>query len=115
MRNFGSSLGLAVLGSIFISENVRRIDATLVEQGVPAAKADAIAHAVTSSGGSSEHFGNQAGAAARSIFEAVQLDVAHSTRTVVTIMAAVMFAALLVSIFWMTPGRVEIAEHDGNS
>lgn len=109
VRNFGSSLGLAILGSIFVSQNVSRIDKTLIEHGVPSARADEIAHAVTSSSGDAGHFGDQAGSAARAIFEAVQLDVAHSAQTVVTIMAGIMVVAFLVSTFWMTPGKVEAA------
>ena len=43
VRNFGSSLGLAVLGTILILENKSNLETTLGCQGVPKAKADRIA------------------------------------------------------------------------
>ena len=43
VRNFGSSLGLAVLGTVLILENKSRLEATLGAQGVPKSQADQIA------------------------------------------------------------------------
>ena len=47
VRNFGSSLGLAVLGSILILENRSNLESTLGEKGVPKAKADEIADSIS--------------------------------------------------------------------
>jgi MFS family permease len=101
VRNFGASLGLAIMGSIFIGQNVTRVEPTLGAHGVPAPAADQIAHSVTSAGG-----GGAAGAP-RAIVEAVQLDIAHSSQTVAFIMAGVMAAALLVAAVALPAGRVE--------
>jgi hypothetical protein len=107
-RNFGASLGLAVLGSILIAQNTSRIESTLEGRGVPVAAADRVAKALsTSGGGDSGRFADRAGATSRGLFEAVQLDFAHSIRTVFFLMAAVMAVACLVAIVAVPRGRVE--------
>ncbi len=107
VRNFGGSLGLAIMGSVFLSQNVSRIEDTLTARGVPAERADAIARAMTSSGGGGDQsgFAEQAGSGASALFHAIQVDVADSTRTVAYIMAGVMAAAFVVARLWMTSGR----------
>jgi EmrB/QacA subfamily drug resistance transporter len=100
-RNFGASLGLAIMGSIFIGQNVNRVESTLTDHGVPAGAAERVAHSVTSAGGGG------AGSAPRSIVEAVQLDIAHSSQTIAFIMAGVMAVALLVAALALPAGRVE--------
>jgi hypothetical protein len=107
-RNFGASLGLAVMGSLFISQSVDRVETTLTAKGLPTAEADRIAHAVTSSGagGDASGFANHAGSGAHAIFEAVQLDIAHSTQTIAWVMAGIMAAAFIVAKLLMPAGRV---------
>jgi EmrB/QacA subfamily drug resistance transporter len=114
LRNFGGSLGLAVMGSIFISQNIDRVEATLTGRGLPAEQADRIARAMTASGGGGDTsgFASQAGAGAQAIFEAVQRDIAESTRTVVWIMAGVMTAAFLVAVALMPHGRAAEPEQE---
>ena len=112
VRNFGSSLGLAVLGSILIVQNRSNLETTLGEQGVPREKADEIAAAVAGSGGGShsESFASHTGAKAKEIFEAIQLDYALSTRTVFYVMAGVMAVAFVVALVGMPGGKVEAEE-----
>jgi MFS family permease len=50
-RNFGASLGLAVLGTILISRTTANVEASLGEAGIPKAQADEVAHALTHAGG----------------------------------------------------------------
>ena len=106
VRNLGASLGLAVMGSMFISQNVDRIESTLTGHGVPAAEADRIAHAVTSPGAGEPGASSGGGSAAQAIVEAVRLDIAHSTQTVVWIMAGIMAAAFVVAQLGLPKGRV---------
>jgi fucose permease len=109
VRNFGGSLGLAVLGSILITENVSRVERTLGRVGVPKAKADSVAHAISgASEGSSSGLTGSRGAS-HSIIHQVQLDFAHSTRTVVYGMAAAMAIAFVAAIVAMPRGRSEQA------
>jgi predicted MFS family arabinose efflux permease len=105
-RNFGSSLGLAVLGSILVAQNTSRIETTLEGRGVPAAAADRVANALSlSGGGDTSRFSERAGPQARALFDAVQLDFAHSLRTVFFIMAAVMAVAFVVALVAVPRGR----------
>jgi EmrB/QacA subfamily drug resistance transporter len=106
VRNLGASLGLAIMGSIFIHQNLDRIESTLVGHGVPTARADEIAHAVTSPGAA----GGGGSGASPAILEAVQLDIAHSTQVVVWVMAGIMAFAFVVAWAWMPRGRVETSE-----
>jgi EmrB/QacA subfamily drug resistance transporter len=107
VRNFGASLGLAILGSIFIAQNTDRVENTLTSRGVPAAIADRITHALTTAGGSADATGvpGAGGPAARAIFQSVQHDVALSTRTIAWAMAGIMAAAFLVAAALMPHGR----------
>jgi EmrB/QacA subfamily drug resistance transporter len=107
-RNFGSSLGLAVLGSILLAQNTSHIESTLKGHGVPTAQAGDIARALSGSGGGdSQGFAAQAGSQARALFAAVQTDFAQSLQTVFYLMAAVMAVAFVVALAAMPRGRVE--------
>jgi EmrB/QacA subfamily drug resistance transporter len=103
VRNFGGSLGLAVLGSILITENVSRIERTLSGR-VPKAHADEIAHAI--SGAASSAGAGSRGAPPHQI----RLDFAHSTQTVVYGMAGAMALAFIVAVRAMPGGKAEVAE-----
>jgi EmrB/QacA subfamily drug resistance transporter len=106
VRNFGSSLGLAVLGTVLILENRSNLESTLGEEGIPKSQADQIAAGLSeSSGGSESAFAEGAGAGAQKIFSAVQYDFALSSRTVFYGMAAAMAVAFVVALIWMPAGK----------
>jgi fucose permease len=108
VRNFGASLGLAVLGTILILQNKSNIESSLGEEGVPKQRADQIADAIThGGGGDSGRFAEKGGERAKELFEAVQLDFALSSRTVFYVMAGVMAVAFVVSLIAMPGGKVE--------
>ncbi len=105
-RNFGASLGLAVLGAILITRNDTNVTAALTKDGVPSG----VAHRVAASFGAS---GPGAGAGAgrpTAILHDVQLAFAHSTQTVFYIMAGVLAATFIVAVRWLPRGRVEHVE-----
>jgi EmrB/QacA subfamily drug resistance transporter len=107
-RNFGASLGLAVLGAILISRNDTNVTAALTRHGVPSG----VAHRVAASFGSS---GAGSGSASRhpsALVHDVQVAFAHSTQTVFYIMAAVMVATFIVAVRWLPRGRLESAEDE---
>jgi EmrB/QacA subfamily drug resistance transporter len=105
-RNFGASLGLAVLGAILISRNETNVTNALIKTGVPSAAAHHVASSLNSqSGGAASSSG-----ASHARVHAVQLAFAHSTQTVFYIMAAVMAATCIVAARWLPPGRVEAPE-----
>ena len=83
VRNFGASLGLAVLGTVLILENKSNLEATLGAEGLPKAQADEIADALSESGGGEgERLRRARRRGAQKIFAAVQHDFALSSRTV---------------------------------
>jgi EmrB/QacA subfamily drug resistance transporter len=98
-RNFGASLGLAVLGAVLISQNATNITGTLTNSGVP----KGVAHKVATSFGTGAP-GAGAGQPPR-LVHGVQVAFAHSTQTIFYIMAA----TFLVSFIWLPRGRVEVA------
>jgi EmrB/QacA subfamily drug resistance transporter len=115
VRNLGASVGLAVMGSMFTTGNVDRVSSTLVDKGVPTAQAESIAHSITASGGGAGGgLASRAGAGADAIVQAVKVDIAHSTRTVVWIMAGVMAAAFIVARVGLpkSPVAQPVAEED---
>ena len=108
VRNFGSSLGLAVLGTILILENKSNIESSLGGLGVPKERADQVADAIThGGGGDAGRFAEESGHRERELFDAVQLDFALSSRTVFYVMAGVMAVAFVVALLALPGGKVE--------
>jgi hypothetical protein len=110
-RNFGASVGLAVLGTIAILQNESNIESTLEAEGLPPGRAERMADAISHAGeGSSSEFGARAGRGAQQVFEAVQHDFALSMRFVFYVMAGIMAVAFLLTLIAMPGGRVEAAQ-----
>lgn len=108
VRNFGASIGLAILGTILIMQNKSNIEDSLGGLGVPKERADAIADSLSQSGGgaASGGFGDNAGPAAQRAFEAVQKDFAESTQVIFYIMAGIMVATYIVAHIWLPKDRI---------
>jgi EmrB/QacA subfamily drug resistance transporter len=103
VRNFGGSLGLAVLGSILVTRVVSNVESALTSRGVPRGTASRVAHAVSgASTGSSGSFGSNT---SHALVHAVQVGFATGTKTVVIGMAGAMAAAFVVALLWMPRGR----------
>jgi EmrB/QacA subfamily drug resistance transporter len=111
LRNFGSSLGLAVLGTVLILENKANIESSLTGLGLPQERADEIADSLSQSGGGSAAagFGEAAGSGAQRVLEAVRHDFAESTQVVFYAMAGVMVVCYVVAHIGMPRGKVEEA------
>jgi hypothetical protein len=107
-RNFGASLGLAVLGAVLITRNDTNVTAALTKHGVPGA----IAHRVAASfGGSGPGAGAGTGRPVALVHD-VQIAFAHSTQTVFYIMAGVLAATFVVALRWLPRGRVEAVKEE---
>jgi EmrB/QacA subfamily drug resistance transporter len=106
-RNFGASLGLAVLGAILISENHKHVTGALTARGVPKAAADKVAGEIGSAGAAASQGGAKPGP---QLIDAVQHAYANSTQTVFYIMAGVMAATFLFALIRLPAGRVEAPE-----
>jgi EmrB/QacA subfamily drug resistance transporter len=107
VRNFGSSLGLAVLGSVLIVQNRTNIEATAAEHGVPKAAADEIADTISQGGGSAESGAHQVGGAIGKVVDNIPHDFALATQTVFYAFAGVMAVAFVVALWKMPSGKVE--------
>jgi EmrB/QacA subfamily drug resistance transporter len=115
LRNFGASIGLAVLGTILINQNRSNIESSLGELGIPKGRADQIADALSQSGGgSASSFGDSAGPAAQRAFEAVQHDFANATQTIFYVMAGIMVLTFVVAHLWLPKDRVEAVVEPGD-
>jgi EmrB/QacA subfamily drug resistance transporter len=100
-RNFGASLGLAVLGAILIDRDKTNVAHALSAEGVPAPRAGKIASAFGSGtpGAGAGH--------SSSLTHGIQLATAHSTQTVFQIMAGVLAVTFVIAVRWYPRGRVE--------
>jgi len=109
LRNFGSSLGLALLGTVLILENKANIESSLTGLGLPQERADAIADSLSQSGGGSAAagFGEAAGRGAQRVLEVVRHDFAESVQVVFYAMAGVMVVCYVVAHLGMPSGKLE--------
>jgi EmrB/QacA subfamily drug resistance transporter len=107
-RNFGASLGLAVLGALLISRNDTNVTSALTKHGVPSG----IAHRVAASFSSSSAASGSGSGRSPALVHDVQLAFAHSTQTVFYIMAAVMAATFFVAVRWLPRGRLESVDDE---
>ena len=110
VRNFGASLGLAILGTVLISQNKMHLEDSLTSSsiGLSKSQADSIADAISGAGGGSpsSSFSQHAGSAAQKVFEQVQHDFALSSRTVFYLMSGAMLISFIVAVVAVPSGRV---------
>jgi EmrB/QacA subfamily drug resistance transporter len=98
VRNYAGSLGLAILGTVLVSQLRSRITTSLIAEHLPARVAAAKASIISQSPGTGSsgvipHF--------------VRLDFAYATRTVFYIMAGIMAVGALVSVVGLRAGAQE--------
>ncbi len=96
VRNFAASLGLAILGTVLVTEMRSRVTTSLVAQGVPKARA-----AVEASRFSQSQSGPGSTAG---IPHFLRLDFAHATSTVFYAMAGIMAVAAVVGAIGLQRG-----------
>ena len=90
VRNYAASLGLAILGTVLVSQLRSQVTTSLVAQGVPAGQAANEAATIAQAQG-----GN---GSVQSIPHFVRLDFAYATRSVLIGMAVVMAVAAVVGL-----------------
>jgi fucose permease len=108
VRNYSASLGLAILGTVLVSQLRSRVTTSLVSQGLSLTRAHAEASTLAQS--------HNAGAAVGSIPHFVRLDFAYATRSVLYVMAAIMAAAAIVAFLGLRAGvqqEAQAGEADG--
>ena len=107
IRNYGASLGFAVLGTVLISEFRSKITSSLTARGAPGPVASAEAAKIAQLQGGN---GNVA-----SIPAFIRADFASATRDVLYVMAAIMAVAALVALRGLTRGVQQEEGADGDS
>jgi hypothetical protein len=106
VRNYASSLGLAVLGTVLTSTFTHQFTDSLVSFGVPHAAA---AHAASrAAAGHAGGTGRLSASAAAHVQQAVATDFSHATRAVLIGMAIALGASLVAALF--CPRDVPVAE-----
>ena len=106
VRNFGGSLGLAILGSLLITETSSKVERTLGRIGVPKAVSDRIAREIAgASGGAGSGGAPSSSHQSAQLVHAVQLDFARATKVAVWGMALSMAIAFVVALRGMPRGR----------
>jgi EmrB/QacA subfamily drug resistance transporter len=96
VRNYAASLGLAILGTILVTELRSRLRSSLLSQGLPAAKAHSQAAQISQA--------HSTGGTAGTVPHFVRLDFAYACRTVFYVMAAIMAAAAVVGLLGLEGG-----------
>jgi EmrB/QacA subfamily drug resistance transporter len=110
VRNFGSSLGLAILGSLLITWNRGNLESALGAKGVSKDKADAVAECISQGEATCQKIGQALGPKAHEAFTAVPMSFAEATRDVFHGMAIALAIAFVVALKFMPGGKVEEGE-----
>ncbi|MGZ4489685.1 MAG: MFS transporter [Nocardioidaceae bacterium] len=97
IRNYSASLGLAILGTVLVTQLRSEVVASLVARGVPHGRAEASAASLSQA----QHAG---GAVTGAIPHFVRLDFADATRTVLLGMAGAMAVAAVIAMVGLRPG-----------
>jgi EmrB/QacA subfamily drug resistance transporter len=111
VRNFGSSLGLAVLGSVLILENRSNLEATAASSGIPKQAGREIADAISQGTGAGEE-PQHLPPRIQKLVDSIPHDFALATRTVFYAMAGVMAVAFVLALLRMPAGKVETEVED---
>ena len=106
IRNFGSSLGLAVMGSVLILENKANLEDSFVRLNIPRGKADEVADSLSGGGSGTGRVAESLGRKADAAFGSVPHDFALASRTVFYIMAGVMALAFVAALLGLPAGKV---------
>jgi EmrB/QacA subfamily drug resistance transporter len=99
VRNYAASLGLAILGTILVSQMRSRLITSLIAQRLSSARAHAEASSISQTRGG--------GGSIASIPHFVRLDFAYATRSVLLVMAGIMAAAAIVALIGLRAGVQE--------
>jgi EmrB/QacA subfamily drug resistance transporter len=115
VRNFGSSLGVAVLGSVLILQNRSNLEATADKNGLPKQFGTEVADTISQGTGPGEVPSSLPAStqkAVQKVVDNIPHDFALASRTIFYAMAGVMAVAFLVSLLAMPGGKVETEVED---
>ncbi len=95
VRNYAASLGLAILGTILVTEFRSKVTSSLIAKGLSATQAASTARRIAES---------QGGGGTEAIPHFIRLDFAYATHSVLLVMAGVMAVATLVAFVGLRRG-----------
>jgi EmrB/QacA subfamily drug resistance transporter len=101
IRNYGASLGLAVLGTILLSVQRSQLTASLMQRHVPNAAQEAVRLSQS-----------QSGTSTKNIPHFFRVDFAHATQTVLYVMCGIMALSAVVAFVGLQRGLQEMPEGD---
>jgi EmrB/QacA subfamily drug resistance transporter len=110
VRNFGSSLGLAILGSLLITWNKSNLENAASAKGLSKDKADAVGECISQGESACQAVGHALGPKAGEIFSAVPMAFAEATRNVFYGMAIALAIAFVIALKFMPGGKIEEGE-----
>ena len=115
IRNYGSSLGLAIFGTLLINANSSKIADTLTSFGVPESQVNTMARSIAdgSDQGSDQLSSNLPESVQQQLASAIQLDFAQANQVVFYGMSAALVVAFVVALFH-PGGRVTEEVRDPN-
>ena len=97
VRNYGSSLGLAILGTVFSTVLENRLTTSLTAKGLTSAEAGRQATQISA-------IGNGGSNSSAGVPQFVRLDYAYATRAVLYSMAGIMAAAFVIALLSLRRG-----------
>jgi EmrB/QacA subfamily drug resistance transporter len=110
-RNFGSAIGMAILGTIVLTVQQDKIEDLLRKIGVPTGRADDIAAEVLKGGhGISQRASETAGPVGQAIGQSFEKNFADAVQAAFATGAGIMALALLVALIFMPSGKQEVTE-----
>lgn len=100
LRNYGSALGMAILGTIMLTQSQNRFVSTLTGFGLSNEQADTVAKGFShaSSGGAAGASSNIPTSVRDKILTAIQLDFSQAMKVVFLVMAGMLVVSFLVSL-----------------
>jgi EmrB/QacA subfamily drug resistance transporter len=110
MRNFGSAVGVAVLGTIVLTVQETKVESVLERVGLPKDRADEVAANILQSGAGEKDRGAALGPAGEAVGKAFEQDFAEAVQAAFYAGAGIMLAAFLIALVFMPAGRQEAAE-----
>lgn len=103
-RNFGSAVGVALLGTVLITVLQDKAETLLQKAGLPTAQADAVATSILQSGAGPKH-GESAGPLGKAIGTAIQTSFADAFAAALYVGAGLMAATAIFAVAMMPTGR----------
>lgn len=104
-RNFGSAVGVALLGTVLLTVLQDKAESLLERAGLPQDRADAVATSILQSGAGQQNRGEALGPAGKAIGTAIQTSFAEAFQAALYVGAGIMAAVAIYAAVAMQAGR----------